>query len=73
MRKQSKSGRFLSAKEAEGKRPTKCVARGFVDGVGGAAVLAEPMAPRRRKYEGRGLKGDWSVVGQSIRRSLPTD
>lgn len=73
MRKQSRTGRFLTAKEAEGQHPTKCFARGFVDGLGSAATITERTATNYRRYEGRGLKGDWSAVGRTIRRALPAD
>ena len=69
MRRQAKSGVFLASKKP-GTRAGSFM-RGFVDGVGSVAVLSESSkASTPRKYQGRGIKGDWIAVGESFRRAI---
>jgi hypothetical protein len=67
LRRASSTGKFLCAE------PTKTKAqhfyKGFVDGLGGATTLSGPKRIACRTYKGRGLKGDWIAVGNSIRRA----
>jgi hypothetical protein len=50
-------------------RVTVSFVKGFVDGLGSATVAVESTKRPRRTYNGRGLKGDWVAVGDSIRRA----
>lgn len=68
MRRQAKSGVYLTSRETRTRAAS--FMRGFIDGVGGVAALSESVkATAPRKYEGRGIKGDWIAVGESIRRA----
>jgi hypothetical protein len=64
----AKSGKFLTH-TCLGRSAVSSFCRGFVDGVGGVAATADSTKMSYRTYKGRGLRGDWVAVGNSIRRA----
>jgi hypothetical protein len=69
--RETKTGRFLtSGHEASGRKTAvSSLAKGFVDGLGGATLVMDSPRMTYRTYKGRGLKGDWIAVGDCIRRA----
>lgn len=68
--REAKTGRFLTSGR-ETSAPTRAassLAKGFIDGVGSASIVTDSPKMACRTYKGRGLKGDWIAVGDSIRR-----
>jgi hypothetical protein len=41
-----------------------------VDGLGSMALVVKPETVAPRQYSGRGIKGDWLAVGESVKRAM---
>jgi hypothetical protein len=69
--REATTGRFLaSGRETSGRiRCRSALVKGFVDGVGAGTFVVEATKQSPRTYKGRGLKGDWVAVGESLRRA----
>jgi hypothetical protein len=62
--------RFLPTADPVQQLAARSLVRGFRDGLGAAAVvLFEPSRTLRRECAGRGVAGDWTVVGRTLRRA----
>src|SRR4051794_29549289 len=68
-----KLGRFLGGSASAGEKVAVTVRKGLADGIGGAAlIIAGDKKSLPRRYAGRGIGGDWNVVGSTLRRAMET-
>jgi hypothetical protein len=69
--REAKTGYFLTSRGERSGRASaaSALAKGFITGVGSATLVAEATKMTHRPYKGRGLKGDWAAVGDSLRRA----
>jgi hypothetical protein len=69
--REAKTGYFLTSGREKScqVRSASALAKGFITGVGSAALVVDATKMTPRTYKGRGLKGDWVAVGDSLRRA----
>lgn len=70
----SRLGSFLERSVNGGRKAATTIRNGLADGVGGAALIVADGERRafRRRYAGRGIAGDWGVVGSTLRQAAET-